>query len=148
MTKEEHRKLGIEYFNKTWDYIDKQDRTEEDDLMMMNYTHASRLHWTLSEAPLLNIVRGEWQISHVYALLGMGESALKHAEFVHKHTLDQGFGDFDLVFAHECMAYAYKVLGDLEKMNHYLDLGYASIDQCEKQGDKDYCKSQLDLIKK
>lgn len=148
MTKEEHKSLGIKYFNKTWDYIDKKDRTIEDDLQMMNYAHASRLNWELSGAPLLNIVRGEWQVSRVYSLLGMGEAALVHAQYCCDKTLEEKFSGFDLVFAHEAMAFAYKVLGRFEDMEAELALGYAALDQVEKQGDKDYCKSELDNIKK
>lgn len=147
MTKEEYKKLGITYFNKTWDLIDKTDRTLEDDLMMINYTHSSRLNWELSGAPLLNIVRGEWQISHVYSLLNMGESALYHAKYVFDKTIENGFDGFDLVFAYEAMAFAYKVLGNESFMNEFLEKGYNSIAQVPKQGDKDYCKSELDKIK-
>lgn len=147
MEKNEHKNLGIKFFNKTWDLIDKTDRTIDEDLEMVHYSHASRLHWALSGAPMLNIVRGEWQISRVYTLLNQGESALYHAQYCHDKTLEHGFNDFDLVFAHECMANAFKVLGNLEKMNYHLELGYKAVAQVEKQGDKDYCTSELDNIK-
>ena len=146
MTKEEHKKLGIEYFNKTWDLIDKKDKTLGDRMQMIHYSHSSRLHWELSGAPLLNIVRGDWQISHVYSILDMGESALYHAQFVYDMTLKNEYKDFDLVFAYEAMAYAYKVLGDRILMKEYLDKGYESIKQVSTTDDKTYCKSQLDII--
>ncbi len=146
MTKEDHKKLGITFFNKTWDYIDQKDKTEKDKLSMINFTHASRLHWELSGAPALNLVRGDWQISHVYSLLGMGESALVYAKSCFDNTIDNNFGDFDLVFAYEAMAYAHKILGNDELKSEYLEKGYKAIDQVEKQGDKDYCKSELDKI--
>ena len=148
MTKEDHKKLGITYFNKTWDYLDKPNRSNEDDLEMLHFAHASRLHWELSGAPILNLIRGEWQISRVYATLNLAASALKHATYVHDKTLENNIGDFDLVFAHECMANAYKLLGNHEAMIHHLELGYKAIDQVDKMGDKDYCKTELDNIKK
>jgi len=148
MTKEEHKKLGIKFFNKTWDYIDKKDRSSDEDLEMIHYVHASRLHWQLADGTPTNIVRGEWQVSRVYSLLGMGESALKHALACYQKTIEYEIGDFDLVFAHECLAFAYKILGNTHKMNVHLELGYEAINQVAKQGDKDYCKSELDNIKK
>ena len=147
MTKEEHKKLGISYFNITWNLIDKENKTIEDKMQMIHYSHASRLHWELSDAPSLNIVRGEWQISHVYSLLGMGESALFHAQYVFDKTIENNYTDFDLVFAYEAMAYAYKVLGKNDLMDEYLDKGYSSIKQIQKKDDRDYCKTQLDIIK-
>ena len=148
MDKSEHKKLGINYFNKTWDYIDKKDKTNEDDAMMINYAHASRLHWELSGAIPLNQVRGEWLLSRVYSLLNMGDNALRHAKACYHGTIDNDIGDFDLVFAHECLASAYKILGHTIKMSFHLELGYKAIEQVSKKEDKEYCKSELDNIKK
>lgn len=147
MTLEEHKKLGVQYFNKTWDYVDKPNRTIDEDIEMINYAHASRLHWKLSGAPVLNLVRGDWMIAKVYTLAKQGESALYFAKVCHDKTLENDIGDFDLVFAHEAMANAYKLLGNENAMNKHLELGYASIDQVAKKADKEYCRSELDKIK-
>lgn len=148
MTLEEHKKLGITYFNSTWDLLDKTDRNKDEDAKMIHFAHGSRLHWELSGAPVLNLVRGDWQISRVYAVLGLGESALYHAKRCLTKTIDNNIGDFDLVFAHECMANAYKVTGYQKGMNEHLELGFESVDQVEKDGDKEYCKGELENIKK
>lgn len=34
--------------------------------------------WHKTEATSLNLARGDWQVSHVYALLCMSEGALVH----------------------------------------------------------------------
>jgi|LGOV01.1.fsa_nt_gb hypothetical protein len=146
MNLDEHRKLGVYYFNSTWDLIEKLDRNKDEDERMIHYAHASRLHWELSGAPILNLVRGDWQISRVYSLLGLGESALYHAQSCYTKTINNKIGDFDLVFAYECMANAYKVLGNEELMKENLELGYKSIDQVKKDTNKEYCKSELDNI--
>ncbi len=39
-----HKKQAIENFNLTWDLIDKNDRTKEEDLMMIHTSHTSRFH--------------------------------------------------------------------------------------------------------
>jgi hypothetical protein len=146
MTREEHKKLGISYFNKTWSLIEMENRTKEEDMEMIHYSHASRLHWELSEPPLLNIVRGEWLVSHVYSLLKMGKSALFHAQFVYDRTIENNYTDFDLVFAFESIAFAYKVLDNIPLMHEYLARGYEAIELIQKREDKEYCKSQLDII--
>lgn len=147
MTKEEHKKLGITFFNKAWDYIDNANRTKEEDLEMLHYVHASRLHWELSGAPTLNLVRGDWQVAKVHVILGLKDSAMLYAKSCHDQTIENNFGDFDLVFAHEIMANAYKLFNDFDNMEKHLKLGYEAIDQVEKQGDKDYCKTELDKVK-
>jgi len=39
-----HEKIAKETFNKTWDYLDKKDRTDEDNLNMIHTAHTSRYH--------------------------------------------------------------------------------------------------------
>lgn len=147
MTQEEHKKLGIKYFNSTWDLIDKKDRTPEDNLEMIQSAHKSQHHWRHGGGTPLNLARGEWQISHMYAVLGMGEPALNHAFSYKAQVEENNIGDFDLVFVYEALAFAYKLLGMEEEKNQALEKGYKLIDQVEKKGDKDYCKTQLDLLK-
>jgi len=146
MTKDEHKKLGIKNFNGAWDLIDKKERTLEEDLQLIQMTHASQHHWRHGGGTELNLARGEWQISHVYSVLGMGEPALNHAFSYKTQIEDNKIGDFDLVFVYEALANAYKLLGMEDEKNEALKKGYELIDQVEKKGDKDYCKSQLDLI--
>ena len=147
MEQKESKKIAVESFNAVWGLIDKEDRTKEDELEMITLAHKSLHYWIQAGGTILNIVRGEWMISHVYSVLGTGEAALYHAKTCFEDTLDNEIGDFDLVFAYEAMAYAYKVLGNNELKEQYLKEGYQAVDQVEKDGDKKYCLSQLDLLK-
>jgi predicted GNAT family N-acyltransferase len=141
------KKKAIDSFNKTWDMIDKEIRTKEDNKTMIEQALLSRKFWEQANGSMLNIVRADWLISHVCSILGDGKNALKYAKTCYGLTLQYNIDDFDLVFAYEAMAYAYKVLNEIDNMNNYLTLGYRAIDQVKKQGDKDYCRYQLDNIK-
>jgi hypothetical protein len=147
MTKEEHRNIGISYFNKTWELLDKPSKTTEDAMLILDYAHASKLHWVLSEPPVINIVRGIWLISHVYAVLGIGESALLQAQYCLDETMANEIGDFDLVFAYEAMARALFLVGNHPEAEKYLQKGYEALDKVEKIEDKTYCKQELDALK-
>lgn len=144
---QDNKRKAIEAFNTTWDLIDTEVRTKEDDKKMIENALLSRKLWEQAGGTVLNIVRAEWLISHVCSILGDGKNALKYATTCYGLTMQYKIKDFDLVFAYEALAYAYKILGDKENVAHYLQLGYRAIDQVVKQGDKDYCKFQLDLIK-
>ena len=74
-----HRKFATDCFNSTWNLLDKNKRTLEDDARMIHMAHASRYHWGEIGTPL-NFTRGDWQISRVYAVLGLGENALKYGK--------------------------------------------------------------------
>ncbi|TMW72053.1 hypothetical protein [Alteribacter natronophilus] len=142
-----HRKQAARSFNATWDLIEKQDRTPDDDLQMIHTAHASRFHWGEIGTPL-EFTRGEWQLSRVYALTGMGESALYHARHALEICLDHRIGDFDLAFAYEAMARACSTAGDRKRMKKYIAKAEEAAGKIEKQEDRDYFLSELATIGK
>lgn len=140
--KEFHLKMANENFNKAWDYIDLKEKTSEDIINMIHCAHASRYHWGVVGKPI-NLQRGEWQISRVYSLIDMGESALYHAKVCLELTVKEKIEGFDLAFAYEAMARAYKILGNSDKMNHYKQLGLEVCEHIENKEDKEYTISEL-----
>jgi hypothetical protein len=69
-----HRHFAATLFNRAWDLIDQPDRSDAENDEMLHAAHASRYHWGAIG------VRGEWQISRVYAVLERGPEALHHAQ--------------------------------------------------------------------
>ncbi len=141
----EHREIAVKCFNSTWDLIDKKDRTEEEVLQMIHMAHASRYHWGEIGTPV-NFTRGEWQISRVYALAGMGESALYHAKNALKFCVDHNIGDFDLAFAYESLARAYSVLDLQTEKDVEIARAKDAAELISKKEDKDYFLSELASI--
>jgi len=105
------RQLAVDLFNHVWTLMTTPDRTREQDTEMIHAAHASRHHWGEVGTPV-NFARGEWQVSRVYSVLGRGEPALVHARLCLDTCVEHGIGDFDIAYAHEAMARAYRVLGD------------------------------------
>ena len=120
MSKEEaHKFFAVDLNNRVWGYLEKSDRTETEDNEMIWSAYASLYHWSIIGEPV-NIQRGEWMISHVWAILGKPESAVYHAERCWKLTEERGLVDFDLGYAHEALARAYACAGDKKKaLNEY-----------------------------
>ena len=108
------RRLAADLFNHVWALLDTEGRTPEQDVEMIHAAHASRHHWGEVGTPV-NVARGEWQISRVYATLGRGEPALFHAERCLETCTEHGIGDFDLAYAHEALARGYGLAGDHER---------------------------------
>lgn len=104
------RELGAWCFNRTWDLIEKEDRSAAEDEEMLTTTFASRFHWGRIGEPV-NFARAEWQISRVQVLLGNAPEALRHARRCLEITEAAGIGDFDLAFAYEAMARALALSG-------------------------------------
>ena len=106
-----HSQCAVVCFNQTWEFLNKTERTPQDNFAMIHLAHASRYHWgVVGEA--VNWSRGEWQIARVYAVAGRGEASLVHAQENLRLCEAHGIGDFDLAFAYEALARAYAVLGE------------------------------------
>ncbi len=111
MTEREwHRKQASSLFNRTWSLLEKRKRTQREDDEMIHAAHASRYHWGVVGRPV-NLAIGEWQISHVYAVLKRAEPSTYHAKRSLAICRENRIGDFPLAFAYEALARAAAVAG-------------------------------------
>jgi len=141
-----HKKFAVDLFNQTWDLMEKQDRDQYEIDRLINGTHASCYHWSIVGEPI-NLARGEWQISRVYAILRRSEPCLYHAKRCLDITLENKLKDFDLAFAYEAMARAYSLTNDEHKTAKYLTLAQDAATQIQKKDDQDYFLTELNSIK-
>lgn len=138
------KEMAIDCFNKCWELIEKKDRKHNEDMNMIYLAHASRYHWGNIGSPI-EILRGEWQISHVYSILNNGQMALFHGLESLNICLDQGVTGFDLAFAYEATARAYKLLNNTEKYSQYICLAKITANEIEDENDRNYTLSQLNF---
>lgn len=80
------------------------------DPALADTAHASLYHWRIAGGPVEE-ARGEWLVSHVYAILGRGEPALHHARRSYDIVVREGLGGFDLAYAYEGVARALAASG-------------------------------------
>ena len=132
-----HRQFAVETFNLTWEYLEKPDRSQEDNDAMIHAAHASRFHWG-EAGTAVNLARGEWQISRVYAELKRSEPALYHAQRCLDICQENGIGDFDLAYAYEGLARASAVADDKVKVQEFLTLAFKTGEDISEEEDKEY----------
>jgi hypothetical protein len=137
-----HEKMAKDCFNKTWELLEKSDRSEEEENDMIHTAHASRYHWGVlvanGKGKPVNLQRGEWQIARVYTVLNRNEPALYHAKLCLKLTKENNIGDFDLGFAYEAMARAHACVGDKKEFEKYFKLANEAGQKIKDKGDRDY----------
>jgi hypothetical protein len=115
----DHRRLGVALFNDVWRLMESR----EDDDRMIHAAHASRYHW--GEAPECkpeNLARGEWQVSRAYTVVGLAEAALRHGRRCLDICEEHGIVDWDLAYAFEAIARAYKAAGAAPEAEAYKKL--------------------------
>lgn len=141
----DHRSMAVATFNATWDLMDKDLRTAEENDMMVHSAHASRYHWGQVGGPT-EFERGDWQLSRAYALLGKGPEALHYAKHCLSTCQENGIGDFDLAFAYEAMARAHAIQENWREADRYTQLAKEAADAIEDEGNKEYFLGELDTV--
>jgi uncharacterized protein YndB with AHSA1/START domain len=109
----DHREWGRKSNNRVWELLGDGRPAADTHAELVDAAHASLWHWSYGGGALER-ERGEWMLSHVYAVVGDGAVALRHAQRCWDLTESQpaGVKDFDAAYACEAFARAYKVSGD------------------------------------
>lgn len=142
MSEIDHRRLGVDLFNRTWSLLEKTARTKLEDDEMLHAAHASAYHWS-RVGTAENLARSEWQVSRVNAVLGRAEAAVYHAQRCLDHCLENGIGDWDLAFAYEALARAHKVAGDGEGAARNLDRAREAAEAIAEDEDRELLERAL-----
>jgi hypothetical protein len=147
MMNDEIRNLAKQTFNQTWDYIEKETRTVEETLRMIDLTFKSKYYWSLV-GNQVNFIRSNWQVSRVFAEANLLEASLYFAKKVLDDSIKLNLQDFDLFFAYEANVRVYHLLKDYTHRDLMLKKAKAAIMTIEKDSDKRYCLLELEKIMK
>lgn len=137
MHERERRRRAADLFNLVWKFLEKPNRSAENDETMVHAAHASRFYWG-EVGTAANRARGDWQLSRVYATLGRPEPALHHAERCLEHCLGHApdLEPFDLPYAYEALARAHALAGNVDDGRHYLALARQTGERIEDADDR------------
>lgn len=110
----DERSVAVRLFNETWELLERGDRTAREDDRLIHLAHASRFHWD-NVGTNQNRAIGEWQVSRVYAALGLGDRAVHHARRAVEYASEDGTDDWVAASALEGLARAHATAGDLDQ---------------------------------
>jgi hypothetical protein len=114
-----HKYFAAHCFNRAWDLIEKQDRSPEEELLMVALNQASLYHWSQRpDCTDQNRSVGYWQAARIQAILGNPAEARRYAEVCLSYSRD--LEPFYLGYAFEALARAAKIAGDDPKFRQYL----------------------------
>lgn len=103
----DHRRLAVALYNRTWQLLERTDRSLAQEDEMIATAHASAYHWLQTAAVQpKNVGRSHWLCARVYAQLGMPESASHHAARYLDIARTEPVDDWDLAAALESAARA------------------------------------------
>jgi hypothetical protein len=137
MKPQDARQVAVDLFNRVWELMETPNRTQDDDDEMLYAAHASIHHWGVVGQPE-HRVRGEWQISRVYAVLGRSEPAIAHAQRCLELCEQHGIADWDLAYACEALARAHKTAGDAPEVAKFKKLVREAGDRISEAEDREH----------
>jgi len=145
-----HRQTARRCFNETWDYLDKKDRSANDEQQMLHLVHTARYHQSFI-GTARNFAIGDWQISRVYAAIGEPRLAIHFAksslEIMEKNNLSD-----ILSTGYEAMARALAIAKDNDSARDYIrkareQLDKSTVDDEEKKIYLDQIRETEQLIR-
>ncbi len=145
MNPEEHRQLGVELYNRTWELLDAGADPDE----VVDCAHASAHHWRhAAGATPANRARSHWLCSRVHAVLGRTEPALHHARrcLALVEANGEQMEDWDLAAAYEGLARAHAAAGEAAEARRYVELGRVEAAKIADVEDREHIESQLDSV--
>ncbi len=138
----DRRQLAVDLFNHVWTLLERTDRAPLQDDEMLHAAHASRYHWGEVGEPV-NLARGEWQCSRVYAVLGRSEPALWHARRCVAIYEANGIAGWDIASGYEAMARAYLTAGNLTEVAVWKAKAQAALDLVDDPDDREVIEGDL-----
>ena len=145
-TVEEAHKFFAQSINgRVWELLQKPNRSPSENEEMVHAAHACTYHWKFV-GTAVHQQRGEWLISHVHAVLGHGNEALRHAQRCFELTESNRdlMQDFDIAYAFEGMARAQAMLGDHILAEEFLVLAQQAGNAIADEEDKSIFMGDFD----
>ncbi len=141
----DHRRLGVDLFNETWGYLDRDDRAPDDDAAMLGTALASWHHWRQVGEPK-NFSISDWQVSRVLATLGEASLARRYGEMSLRWAAEHDLSPFYAAYAHEAIARAAALEGDTAARDEHVAAGREAAAQVESDDDRAVVLADLDEV--
>lgn len=145
LSQEAERQVARQLFNKAWELIDSQDRTAEQDRMMLVTACAAFLHWD-AVGTEENRAIADWQIAHVASLLGYGDLALSHATSALNRVRGAGLPAWLHASALEGLARAHAAAGNQAARDSFLKQAIEAVAAVTNAEERELISAQIATV--
>lgn len=129
-------------FNRTWEYLDADGLTREEEEDMLATVFAQRYHW-YEVGSERNKSIADWQVSRVTGVLGYADLARRFGERSLEIAIEYGLDAFVRGFAHEAIARAAASVDDIETFTEHLELARVALSEVEDEEDREVLAADL-----
>jgi cation transport regulator ChaB len=141
----EHVDLAKATFNKTWEYLDRAERTEDDDREMLAHAAASWYHWRqVGDAKNRSV--SDWQMSRVFVVLRKPDLAMSFARACLRLAAESELDPVYVGFGHEAVARAAALGGNTALRDEHLAAAQAIVETLTDEEDREVLAADLATI--
>jgi hypothetical protein len=141
-TRRWHRRFAIDLFNRSWDLLEMEERTADDDAEMLAAAFGSAWHWQ-QVGTAENVAIGDHQISKVASHVGQPALALHYARRALEAIEIGHFGDWQVAAAYEGMARACAAAGDIAGRDYWVQRCTIALGAVPDAADRSVVAQQL-----
>ena len=138
----DHRAVAIGCFNRCWELLETEPRTDEQDIELLTEAFTSRHHWMAVGAAEQWII-ADWMVSRAAATLGFGDLALRFAERAYAAGLAEGTPDWLHASTAEGVARAFAAADDLVESEAWCAVAAHLVERIADEDDRAVVAGQL-----
>jgi hypothetical protein len=138
----DHRKTAAESYNHCWDLLEREDRSQDDDIELLTSAFVSRYFWSLAGGPEQWAV-SDWMVSRAAAAIGEGSLSLTFALRANSAVREFDAPDWLVASAAEGLARAYAALGNDQERDEWLRSSANLVEAVADDESRELIASQL-----
>jgi hypothetical protein len=137
-----NRLFAVELFNRSWDLLEMEERSADDDAEMLAAAFGSAWHWQ-QVGTAENIALGDHQIAKVASHVGQPALALQYARRALEAIEIGHFGDWQVAAAYEGMARACAAAGEIAGRDYWVQRCTIALGAVPDAADRSVVAEQL-----
>jgi hypothetical protein len=142
MTDTDDKALASQLFNRCWELLDLDERSDDDDVELLTSALTSRFHWLHAGGPE-QWITSDWMVARAAGATGSSDVALRFALRAYEAARAKETPDWLVASTAEGVARAYAVAGNAQEFTNWAALARRLVEVIVDPEDKSLIESQL-----
>jgi hypothetical protein len=142
MTSVDEKALASRLFNRCWELLEQDERSEDDVVELLTSALTSRFHW-LNAGGLEQWIIADWMVSRAAGVMGSSDVALRFALRAYEAARANETPDWLVASSAEGVARAYAVAGNVVEFTNWAALAARLVEAIVDPENRGLIESQL-----
>jgi len=142
MTSIDDKALASQLFNRCWELLEQDERSEDDSVELLTSALTSRFHWLIAGGPEQWII-SDWMVARAAGAIGSSDTALRFALRAYEAARANESPDWLVASSAEGVARAYALSGNVEEFTNWAALAGRLVEVIVDPENRALVESQL-----